>query len=107
MTTHGLPGQNDLGLESIIKRLPGMIARANQDGRPVVVDLPANLSPAHQRLMATLGVLVRFKPVEPRRARNGSKSDRCAARRSVRDAITDHGLSDELALRAHDWLVDV
>ena len=48
------------GLE-YLRRLPEEIARHAERGSPVVVELPANLSPAHQGLMAALGVLVRFK----------------------------------------------
>jgi hypothetical protein len=52
------------GSQEWLRELPDAIASCADAGLPVIVDLPPTLSPAHQRLMGTLGVLVRF--VQPR-----------------------------------------
>jgi hypothetical protein len=59
MTTKGLTRHDGRG--DWIRRLPEAIERANAAGRPVVVELPPNLSRAHQRLLASLGAFVKFK----------------------------------------------
>jgi hypothetical protein len=58
------PKRDTDGSQEWLRELPDAIASCADAGLPVIVDLPPTLSPAHQRLMGTLGVLVRF--VQPR-----------------------------------------
>lgn len=67
MTTKGLARQATDGITGMLLELPRMIDQAEANGQPVIVEFePGKLDEAHQRLYATLGVLIRF--VHPKEA---------------------------------------
>lgn len=73
-------------------------------GEPLVVDLPVGAPVSTQKLLASLGVVVRFVDAPPPPRRRRGPTDDEAVREVVRRAVADADPADLLARQARRWL---
>lgn len=111
MKSADAPGGNDhddglvtgsRSFRSFLQTIPDRVAEAEADGHPLVVEFPPDLKPAQQRLIATMGCLVRFShPKVAPTAHRGETPSRATVRELVARAAAD---ADDVPQEVRDWL---